>query len=116
MFQRTKITAEMTQRLLDELTGGGERDLSQLRIDDLEAEVYELMDQVSMRVIRGVLEDQAEGCGVQQCPRCNGPLVDKPPEEKSLSAARGELTWKQPVKRCQSCRCDFFPSSEGHGD
>jgi len=35
MFQRTKMTAAVSQELIDELTDHGRRDLSQLRMDEL---------------------------------------------------------------------------------
>ena len=58
MFRRTKMTAAMSQELMDELTDFGRRDLSQLRMDDLESEMYELVDAVTRRAVQGVLEDQ----------------------------------------------------------
>lgn len=57
MFRRTKMTAAMSQELFDELTDHGRRDLSQLRMDDLESEVCELADAITQRMVRGVLEE-----------------------------------------------------------
>jgi hypothetical protein len=118
MFQRRKLTAELAQDLIEALTEGGRRDLTQLSIDDLESEVYELMDQVTQRTICGVLEDQAQATGEEMvdCPQCGRKLVDCCPAKKSLTGQRAEFQWQQPVKRCPSCRCDFFPSGEGDGD
>jgi len=117
MFQRRKLTAQISQELIEELTDHGKRDLRQLRIDDLETEVYALADEITRRTICGVAEDQADACQEDWicCPQCGRELVDKPPEEHSLLAQRGEITWRQPVKRCESCRCDFFPSGESDG-
>jgi hypothetical protein len=116
MFRRTKMTAAMSQELMDELTDFGRRDLSQLRMDDLESEMYELVDAVTRRAVQGVLEDQTRACSMQDCPRCGRHLEDKPPEVKTLLTQRGEVTWNQPVKHCPTCRCDFFPSGPGVGD
>jgi hypothetical protein len=116
MFRRTKMTAAMSQELMDELTDFGRRDLSQLRMDDLESEMYELVDAVTRRAVQGVLEDQMRACCMSDCPRCGRHLEDKPPEEKTLLTQRGEVTWNQPVKHCPTCRCDFFPSGPGVGD
>ena len=116
MFRRTKLTAAMSQELMDELTDHGRRDLSQLRMDDLEREAYELVDAITRRAVRGVLEDQVHACEMTHCPQCGRELEDKPPEEKTLTTQRGEVTWNQPVKRCLACRCDFFPSGPGLGD
>ena len=59
MFPRTQMTAAMSQELMDELTDHGRRDLSLLRMDDLESEVYELVDAITRRAVRGVLEEQS---------------------------------------------------------
>jgi hypothetical protein len=116
MFRRTKMTAAMSQELMDELTDHGRRDLSQLRMDDLEREVCELVDAITQRAVRGVLEEQVGSCEMTHCPQCGRELDDKPPEQKTLTTQRGEVTWNQPVKRCTTCRCDFFPSGPGVGD
>jgi len=116
MFRRTKMTAAMSQELMDELTDFGRRDLSQLRMDDLESEMYELVDAITRRAVQGVLEDQTRACSMSDCPQCGRHLEDKPPEEKTLLTQRGEVTWNQPVKHCSTCRCDFFPSGPGVGD
>jgi len=116
MFRRTKMTAAMSQELIDELTDHGRRDLSQLRMDDLESEIYELVDAVTRRAVQEVLEDQRPACDMSHCPQCGRQLEDKPPQEKTLLTQRGEVTWHQPVKRCTACRCDFFPSGASLGD
>jgi hypothetical protein len=116
MFRRTKMTAAMSQELMDELTDFGRRDLSQLRMDDLESEVYELVDAITRRAVQGVLEDQTRACNMRDCPQCGRHLEDKPPEKKTLLTQRGEVTWNQPVKHCPSCRCDFFPAGPVIGD
>ena len=118
MFQRTQIqmTAAMSQELIDELTEHGRRDLSVMRMDDIESEAYELVDAITRRAVRGVLEEQVRACQLIDCPRCGRRLSDKPPKAKTLTTQRGDVTWNQPVKRCESCRCDFFPSGANAGD
>lgn len=117
MFQRTRMTAQVSQQLIELLTDGGKRDLTKLRLDDLERELYQAVDEITCRSLRGVLEEQARECdGPSHCPRCDGELVEKPPHETSLTSKRGEISFHQPVKHCSSCRCDFFPSGQGHGD
>jgi hypothetical protein len=117
MFRRTQMTAKMSQELIELLTDRGDRDLTTLRLDDLENEVCQLVDEVTCRTMRGVLEDQAMHCDLPtDCPRCGKSLIDKPPSETKLTCQRGEVAFNQPVKRCNDCRCDFFPSGESHGD
>lgn len=116
MFRRAQMTAAMSQELMDELTDHGRRDLSQLRMDDLESEVYELVDSITRRAVRGVLEEQVGSCEMRHCPQCGRELDDKPPQEKTLTTQRGDVTWNQPVKRCPACRCDFFSAGPRVGD
>jgi hypothetical protein len=116
MVFKSQVVAQVSQALLDELTERGTRDLTTMRLSDIEDEVYGLVDSVSQRLVRGLLEDQASQDQVQTCPCCDGPLHDKPPEEKSLLLRRGDVAWQQPVKRCGACRRDFFPSGEAVGD
>lgn len=108
--------AEVSQRLLDELTDGGTRDLTQMSLTDIEQAVYQGMDQVTQRVLQGVLEDQAPQANPDFCPTCNSGLEERPPDEKALQMERCQVEWKQPVKRCLKCRRDFFPSVGHAGD
>jgi len=117
MFQRTKLTAAISQELIDELTDHGRRDLSQMRMDDLEKDVYGVIDAITRRTVQGLLEEQVKACEpLACCPQCGRELDDKPPQEKTLTTDRGDVTWSQPVKRCPACRCDFFPSGPSLGD
>lgn len=115
MANKTQLIATISQELLDELTSGGTRDLTELRLCDLEREVYQLADRISERVLRGVLEDQADQAQVECCPTCHGPLEDRPPDEEPIRMRRCEVQWDKPVKRCPKCRRDFFPSGGDDG-
>lgn len=116
MVNKSKIVAQVTLALLEELTEQGTRDLTTMRLSDIEDEVYGVVDTVGKRLVRGLLEDQARQDQAETCPDCGGGLQDKPPEEKSLTLRRGDVAWKQPVKRCGACRRDFFPSSGDVGN
>lgn len=121
MFTRTQMSAEISQMLIDELTEGGMRDLTDMRLDDMETEVYNAVDLITNRVMRGLAEDQAIQCNDTECPACGGELEDLTPLESTLTCDRGDITWKQPQKRCANKKCShsrssFFSSVESNGD
>jgi len=116
MVNERQVVAQVSQALLAELTEDGTRDLTQMRLADIENEVYSLVDKVGGRLVRGLLEDQANEASADACPVCGRTLQEKPPEEKLLMLRRGEVAWQQPVTRCQECRRDFFPSSGDAGN
>src|SRR3990172_125393 len=103
--------------LLGELTQGGNRDLTTMRLDDLENEVFGLADRVSRCVAESLLQEQANYLSKEKmlCPCCQRELVPKPLEERTLQLRRGEAQWEEPAWRCLSCRRDFFPSVGGDG-
>lgn len=117
MANESQWIAQISQQLLDELTAGGTRDLTQVPLRQMEEEVYAAADWVSQRVVRGMLEDQAVQAEAECCPRCQSPLDDRPPpaQEQPIQLQRFDVQWKQPVKRCPKCRRDFFPSGEDAG-
>jgi len=51
MFQRTRMTAQMSQELIEILTDKGQRDLTNFRLNDLESEVCQLVDEITCRTI-----------------------------------------------------------------
>ncbi len=112
---------ELVQRvgapLLDELTDGGRRDVATMRLDDLESEVFDLVDRISSRVAESLLQEQAQRLSQEKklCPCCQKELVVKPPQVRTLQLRRGEAQWEEPVWRCLSCRRDFFPSVGSDG-
>ena len=103
--------------LLGELTQGGNRDLTTMRLDDLENEVFGLADRVSRCVAESLLQEQADSLSKKNmlCPCCQRELVPKPSQERTLQLRRGEAQWEEPVWRCLPCRRDFFPSVGGDG-
>lgn len=111
------LVQRVTAMLVGELTQGGNRDLSAMRLDDLENEVLGLADRVSRCVTEALLREQGNHLGKNPmlCPGCQGELVPKPLRERTLQLRRGEAQWEEPVGRCPSCRRDFFPSVGGDG-
>jgi uncharacterized protein with PIN domain len=112
---------ELVQRvsvmLLGELTQGGNRDLTTMRLDDLENEIFGLADRVSRCVAESLLREQANHLSQEKmlCPCCQRKLVPKLSQGRTLLLRRGEAQWEEPAWRCPSCRRDFFPSVGGDG-
>jgi len=115
MANYDQLVAQVSQELLEELTEGGTRDFTQTRLSQMEEEVYGLVDRVSERLLRGMLEDQSQQAEADCCPCCQGPLADRPPDGKPIQMQRCEVQWSKPVKRCPKCRRDFFPSGGDDG-
>lgn len=111
------LVEQVSAVLLGELTQGGKRDLTAMRLDDLENEVFGLADCVSRRMAESLLQEQADHLSQRKmlCPCCQRELVPKPPQERTLQLRRGEAQWEEPAWRCPSCRRDFFPSVGGDG-
>jgi uncharacterized protein with PIN domain len=111
------LVRRVSAMLLDELTDGGKRDLSTMRLGDLENEVFGLADQISKGVAERLLQGQAEQTSQKKrvCACCQGELVPKPARQRTLQLRRGEARWAEPVWRCPACRRDFFPSVRGDG-
>ena len=111
------LVQRVSAMLLGELTQGGNRDLTTMRLDDLENEVFGLADRVSRCVAEALLQKQANRLSKKNllCPCCQRELVPKPSQERRLQLRRGEAQWEEPAWRCPSCRRDFFPSVGGDG-
>jgi hypothetical protein len=103
--------------LLGELTQGGNRDLTTMRLDDLENDVFGLVDQVSRFLAEALLQEQADRLSKKNplCQCCQRELVPKPSRKRTLQLRRGEAQWEELVWRCPSCRRDFFPSVGSDG-
>lgn len=115
MARRDRLIAQVSQELLDELTDHGTRDFSEVRLSQMEDEVYQLADRISERLLRGMLEDQADQADAQSCPWCHAPLQERPADREPIKLQRCEVSWDKPVKRCEQCRRDFFPSVDDDG-
>jgi uncharacterized protein with PIN domain len=111
------LVQRVSTMLLGELTQGRNRDLTTMRLDDLENEVFGLADRVSRCVAEALLQEQANRLSKKNplCPCCQRELVPKPLQERTLQLRRGEAQWEEPVWRCLWCRRDFFPSVGGDG-
>ena len=111
------LVDRVSTMLLGELTRGGKRDLGTMRLDDLESEVFGLADRVSRRVAESLLQEQADALSRKKmfCPCCQGELVPKPSQSRTLQLRRGGAQWEEPAWRCLPCRRDFFPSISGDG-
>ena len=92
MFRRTHITAAMSQELMDEFTDHGRRDLSQLRMDDLETGERGVRTggRIRGRAARGMLAEQVHSCKMSHCPQCGRELKNKPPQKKRPTVDRGD--------------------------
>lgn len=91
------------------------RDLTQLRLSPMEAEVYQAVDRVTGRVLQGLLAGQVAQSPADCCACCQGPLESRPPRDEPIQLARCQVQWEQPVQRCRPCRRDFFPSGDPTG-
>ena len=80
------LVQRVSVMLLGELTQGGNRDLTTMRLDDLENEVFGLADRVSRCVAESLLQEQADSLSKKNmlCPCCQRELVPKPPQERTL--------------------------------
>jgi uncharacterized protein with PIN domain len=108
-----RTVEEFGQLLLE----GGKRDLRATRLTEMEDETDEIGLELIRRLLAKTLALQAEQAAeVECCPRCGGALTEKEDEEKPLMMRRGKVQWQQPVRRCTTCRRDFFPSVPGLGD
>lgn len=98
------------------LTDSGTRDLRETRLTEMEDELGAVADQLVRQVLPALLRQQAgqvADSGV--CPRCGEPLEEKPDQTTLLQTRRGRVHWKQPARRCNKCRRDFFPSGQSAG-
>jgi uncharacterized protein with PIN domain len=108
-----RVVEEFGRVLLEE----GKRDLRETRLTEMEDEMDEVGLELIRRLLSKMLALQAEQTAeAQRCPRCRESLTERPSEPKPLLVRRGKIHWQQPVRRCESCRRDFFPSVPGAGD
>jgi uncharacterized protein with PIN domain len=112
-----QLVRQISTAVVRALTQEGRRDLTTLRLDDLEKEVGAVVDQVAQEVSETLLQQQGEAWSQQspRCPTCRGELQRKGSRERNMQLRRGKACWEEPVWRCASCRRDFFPSVGGDG-
>jgi hypothetical protein len=68
------------------LTDDGRRDLSEMRLTEMENEVYGLLDIEGDQMLQALLERQAGQIDdAEACPTCGGPLRPKPPQTERAS-------------------------------
>ncbi|OYV85691.1 MAG: hypothetical protein B7Z73_13080 [Planctomycetia bacterium 21-64-5] len=83
----------------------------------MEDEACEVADELVRQLLPNLLRRQAAQVAdeTECCPRCGGALDEKPDRTTPLATRRGRVHWKQPVRRCEACRRDFFPSGQSVG-
>ena len=103
---------DLADAVVAKLTQSGRlANLAEVDLETLEDQVVGSIDQLTRDVISQLLGKQAESTDKPNCcPRCNGALIDKPPQARCLQSRRGDVEFKFDVFRCEACRLDFFPS------
>jgi transposase len=115
---RQEALQQVVQRCVSELetclTESGTRDLRATGLAEMEDELCQVADELVRQLLPTLLRRQATQVaeGAECCPRCGGALDEKPDRTTPLETRRGRVSWKQPVRRCKTCRRDFFPSGE----
>jgi hypothetical protein len=88
------------------------------RFSELEAIAGALGDEMARQLIEISIREQADDWPedeLGECPVCGGPARKAPDEPRVLTTTRGDVTWKQRVGNCPSCRRAFFPSESVAG-
>jgi uncharacterized protein with PIN domain len=103
---------QIVDAVVENLTRSGQlANLGQASLDTIEGEVLQNIDKVTCGVISELLRKQAKLTETPQgCPKCGGPLCEKPSQGRSMQSRRGTVHFKCDVFRCEVCRLDFFPS------
>lgn len=108
--------AEIARELGRELYPGG---LPRgTKFSELEDIAGALGDEMARQLIESQVGDQAEDWPEEElgeCPVCGGLARKAPDEPRVLKTTRGDVAWKERVRKCPSCRRAFFPSEPGPG-
>ena len=105
-----EIASLIVERLVRD---GGLKDLANASLMTIENQTLEEVDRVTRMVMDELLAKQSEQVPeVTACPKCGGPMHDKPAQHRSLQSRRGKVNFKTIVLHCEACRLDFFPSDE----
>jgi uncharacterized protein with PIN domain len=112
--ESTPSIEQIANLVVEKLTQGGKlADLANADLMTIEEETVDQVDQVTRAVMNQLLGQHAEAAPPPTvCPRCGGPLCEKPPQGRSMQSKRGRVHFKTDVFRCEACRLDFFPSDE----
>lgn len=105
-----EIASLVVERLIQE---GGLEDLANANLMTIENRTIDEVDRVTRLVMDELLAKQAQQApAVTACPKCDGPMSDKPAQHREMQSRRGKLNFKTGVFHCEACRLDFFPSDE----
>ncbi len=86
MFRRTQMTAAMSQELMDDLTDHGRRDLSEIRMDDLESNIARHAD--------AIFFPQARALGIEVEATCT-PRVERKVVAANVTSSSREQASEQ---------------------
>src|SRR5262245_43079212 len=84
----------------------------------LEELTAQIAESLASQLLNQALQRQADQPlpeHLQACPSCSGPLDERPPEPRSVTAVCGAADWKEPARYCTRCRRAFFPSEQEPG-
>jgi hypothetical protein len=88
------------------------------KFSDLEAIAGALGDEIARQLIEIQVQVQADDWPedeIGECPICGGAARKAPDQPRVLRTTRGDVSWRQRVGNCPSCRRAFFPSGPGAG-
>ncbi len=88
------------------------------RFSAVEDMAVQVGNALARAVLHLALQDQATRTRPQDvtaCPRCAGPLEERPAAPRELQAEPGLLAWDEPAAYCPRCRRAFFPSGQEPG-
>jgi hypothetical protein len=77
-----------------------------------------ICEQLGGQLLHQALQRQAEQplpLSLQACPACLGPLLERPPEPRSVHTTVATTDWQEPARYCTRCRRAFFPSVQEPG-
>lgn len=91
-------------------------------LEELEELVVQLGQDFSRRLLRAILQKQADQptpSEREHCPQCqSSDKLDDPddPEPRIVTTRVGDAEWSEPKQYCRRCRRNFFPSVGEFGD
>ncbi len=91
------------------------------KLTELEDVVLAVRQALSEQMLAQALKRQAQTAddlpqAFRPCPKCSGPVEDKPDAEpRNVQTRAGEAEWDEPHRYCRKCRQAFFPSEQKSG-